>query len=491
MLHAILKSGGIPAEDLADTALLLRFASAAITYITKDQLIDFRRRVGQNGHKLTWDRVRALNLSLKDGVIVDDKDRILVPVEAFGVIIDLVALNVFASPSRDRLRVINIDAVLTELAVNYVAGGKSFGAIRQRDVTARLERKTLPIDDGLPLEPIPSMSALLRRIQRDYDALLSEMPDIAKLLPPGMHPHPDPLTISNFATGLTRCILVPADVRMLLALPHVFSGNSGLSYVRVIVSVDGLEIVYYRCPRNGPSPPGPAAGSANSSDADDDSVGSGSGSDCISSDSDGGKSAGDMTSDLEDDAAKSDADGVAGILEPPHLTRDFFVDAGLKIHDSRTAIALTPYGVFCGVELRVCKPPNNGEDGASWLLVRSVDEDKRVLNHTHDPNEYLPMHPALENTIRSAMQADGHFRMRSHAISMWLKDVERAESAAFKAFAATAFRTWNMFKPPTLHADGGVLATPTGDARRRGGAFLDTRCALMYSRAATRPHSAL
>ena len=198
------------------------------------------RQIKRSKHKLTWDCVRALNLSLKDGVIVDDKGRILVPVEAFGVFIDIVALNVFTS--RDMLRGISIDAVLTELTVNYVAGGKSFGAIRHRDVSARLLRMTLATNDGLPLEKVPSMSALLRRIQRDYDALLSEMPDIGKLLPPGMHPHPDPLTISNFATGLTRCILVPADVRVLLALPHVFNGNSGLSYVRVIVSVDGLEI---------------------------------------------------------------------------------------------------------------------------------------------------------------------------------------------------------------------------------------------------------
>lgn len=108
----------MPASSFNDLAFSVGIEEAAV--------IAFRRRVGRSEHVKTMDRVRALDFKLVDGLglVFDGDGRVVVPVEAFGVVIDCFAIQVFVS--RDLHRGLNADATLDAMVRSnfFCAGGK-------------------------------------------------------------------------------------------------------------------------------------------------------------------------------------------------------------------------------------------------------------------------------------------------------------------------------------------------------------------------------
>ena len=191
------------------------------------------------------DRLQSLRLKRRpsDGCLVgtgDDADAVetlLLPTEAFGVVIDMVALDVFAG--RKLHRGLSPEDVLTEISKTCIAGGRTFGAVRSADIRARLAC----IYDGLRSEPSgsPSLTAVLHRVAVDYDHLQALCSTyfaggIMKALP-GLRPWPSPASIRNFAAGNLPCLLVPFSRHALQALPSLSAESScfALSYQRSLV----------------------------------------------------------------------------------------------------------------------------------------------------------------------------------------------------------------------------------------------------------------
>ena len=161
-------------DDDTPDALQARANSAGML----SDFIALRKEHRSDGLRLLG-RLRALRLRerVSDGCLVcpaedDSGEVLLLPDEAFGVTIDMVALEVFAK--RDVRRSLNAEEVLREMSSTCLAGGKNFGAVHLRQVQARL--LPLPSDGDVgsaasAVETVPSLAALLYRIASDYDNL--------------------------------------------------------------------------------------------------------------------------------------------------------------------------------------------------------------------------------------------------------------------------------------------------------------------------------
>ena len=263
MVHGVFLSGSPQSADEF-------FARALSLGWTETELKAFRARVGHGERARAWDRTRSLGLCAKDGLVVDGKDRVLLPVEAFGIVIDIVAVDDFVS--REKHRGLNPETVLKKMGEKFIAGGHNFGAVLQRHVEERLVRASL--DGG-----VPSLSALLRRIEHSYDALAANLPRInERLRELYTSPRPTPAEIVAFAAGRSPCLIVPASSRVLWSLPLLNLQSSSFSYSSVRVLLDGCECVEYACSR-ARAPPVPvdersdgerADGAASTRDSDDD-----------------------------------------------------------------------------------------------------------------------------------------------------------------------------------------------------------------------------
>ena len=138
------------------------------------EYLALRAEHNRDGRRL-FTRLRTLRLVLRpaDGCLVCPSEDgigevLLLPVEAFGVAIDMVALEVFAK--RDIRRGLNAEEVLRELKQTCLAGGKNAGAVHMRDVQARLLPQ--PSDGKVgSADAAPSLAALLYRAADDYHNL--------------------------------------------------------------------------------------------------------------------------------------------------------------------------------------------------------------------------------------------------------------------------------------------------------------------------------
>jgi hypothetical protein len=196
-------------------------------------LASFCGRAGR-GIVETARRLAALNLRIKDGRLVGDKDRILLPTDAWPVAVDCAALSVFLS--RERHYAINPTAVLAALAGKYIAGGRAFGAVTPRVVEDCL-------GGGLP--------ALLCRVKAAHSAL---PPAAAALLEPlGLSVAPSAADIRSFSQGKKEWLMVSAGKgrHAMEAMASIGKTLSGLVYRKTSVLENGLARVVYRCERAG------------------------------------------------------------------------------------------------------------------------------------------------------------------------------------------------------------------------------------------------
>ena len=165
--HFELLAAIIPIND-ADTPESLQARAKNANLLP--QFIALRREHRSDGERLL-SRLRALQLRRRhsDGCLVcpaDDHaaDVLLLPVEAFGVAIDMVALDVFAR--RDVRRGLYAVDVQREIALTCLAGGRHFGGVHLRDVQARLSPQVADggaSAGGAAADSVPSLAALLYR----------------------------------------------------------------------------------------------------------------------------------------------------------------------------------------------------------------------------------------------------------------------------------------------------------------------------------------
>ena len=444
--------------------------------IKEGQLVEFRRRVGRGEHAKAWARVHSLGLRFKDGLLVDGMGRVLLPVEAFGAVIDVAAVAVFLS--RDTRRSLNPEAVLEEISKQFIAGGRNFGAVHSRHVEQQLVRASLDGD-------VPSLSALLRRIELEYDALAANFPQIdMRLRALYMCPRPKPADVADFAAGRSPCLIVPASSRVLLSLPLINSNSSCFSFAMVRTLPDGCESILFTCSRargpgderftcsqarapghDGNRADGAATGSTMPEMVDDDEGSSDS--DVSDGNSDGGGGGNLGYADVDSDSDEGSS-GSGELAAPPSLSRSIFASAASGVQHSSAAIERAAYGVSCNASLYVFKPAlGAGSSGASWLLVRGVDSDGIVVQHAHALNEYLPPYPALEIAVKRELVENGTFTSKSRKVSNWLAKVLVNDAAEARKYAASGFRNFKRRPTPTINEDG-VLRSPTGARPARG-----------------------
>lgn len=408
------------------------------------------REHNSDGQRLL-DRLRALRLHTRpsDGCLVctvdDDNDVLLLPTEAFGIVIDMVALEVFAG--RERHRSLNAEVVLQEIKRTCLAGGRTFGSMRQKDIQARLSCSPLGSAAGKS-DLSASLTAVLYRVAGDYDTVRALCnPSVAggflKSLP-GLRPWPSLTEIASFAAGDLPQLVVPYCRSVLRALPDVNPESSCFAYDESsVLPADGTTKVEYRCARSaaaqaskkkgvgsgcakgsatGPSEASPAA---NDDEPDDESA-----------------YVDDYAVSNEDEAAdegvsEGACDGAVSVEEPPEppaVQRRRFSKSlaaaaeiafeGLRsAHAPPTAAPTEPYVQDCNAGMSVYIPPRS-LPGASMLLIRRRGPDGgAILRHCHRLDEHLPLADVLEQAILLEIKSKGTFSYGSAYCKHWLRDV--------------------------------------------------------------------
>jgi len=453
-------------------------------------LASFCGRAGR-GIVETARRLAALNLRIKDGRLVGDKDRILLPTDAWPVAVDFAALSVFLS--RETHRAINPAAVLAALAGKYIAGGRAFGAVTPRVVEECL-------GGGLP--------ALLCRVKAAHSAL---PPAAAALLEPlGLSVAPSAADIRSFSQGKKEWLMVSAGKGRHAMEAMASIGKtplSGLVYRKTYVLENGLARVVYRCERAGnPTVAGAAGagelvsvgegegeGEANCGSDCEGEVGEGEGEGCgegdggggggVSKGSGGGEggggecgSGGGMMGGADGAAGgegggggeksgsggwmMGGAGGAAGGQgggEP--LTADIIATAasGLRLARPRQPTRVTKTG--CEITLQVYMPPCFISKDDIWLVKLSGV-------HNHPPDEGARVHHAVEQEVLRGLAAGGTFHHKHAAVRNWFRSLLDTRIEDLRNFIDSDFKTLEFSKVESI--DKTAVAASPGGNRGRG-----------------------
>lgn len=497
------------------------------------EYISLFQEQGSKGTRLC-DRLRALRLQIRgsDGCLVcvreDNSEVLLLPTEAFGLAIDMVALDVFAR--RKIHRGLSPDEVLCEIGLTCFAGGRLFGALHYGDVHARLAC----LSDPVVSDPSGclSLTAVLNRVAIDFDRVQSLCTaDFAKGIMkalPGLRPWPSPSAIQRFAAGTLPYLLVPFSRHALRALPCVHEESSCFAYERSsVLAADGTTKVEYRCARSAAAHAQKKKMQVTGSDEEDD--------DSIShpedeSSSEGGLDEKDaVQADCEEEACSQSGDGcceaVGGSEEahsqdaatagssddppvPPALRRQPIhtlaaaaataADRLRSAHAPAKAGPTQSYVQACLAGLVVFLPPI-ARAGASMLLLRRLDAHDAVVRHCHRLDEHLPIADVLERAVLLGIKSQGSFNTASAECRHWLSELlpqiglsrDTCElyylpcrtpvcafclaDANYKEYVVSSFRSKTDLKPPSLGGDA-CLSSPGGAGRARRGHHTPHEC---------------
>jgi hypothetical protein len=449
-----------PVDDDSPDRLQQRAHEAGLS----SDYVALRDEHHRDGRRLL-DRLRALRLSVRpgDGCLMSGADDarpvVLLPTEAHGVAVDMVALALFAR--RDRHKgLCKPQDVLQEMKNTCLAGVRCFGAVHKSFVDARL---TCASGSDEP----PSLTALLYRVTPEYDRLRSlcgtstAAAAVLKSLP-GLRPWPSNTDIVSFARGDLPHLVAPFSRHVLRALPHVHEESSCFTYDTASVLSDGTTRVEYRCARcaatqaakqkrdiAGISAESAVAASAGGFTDGSESVVSDSPSEyeqvvdgCDDDDlpddiEESGSGAGNSSADEHDGGTGSDVATCGIDLQiPPKLRRkrmsrsSFAAAAAKAVPGLRTASAPVtappkePYVQDCNAGLFVYVPPR-ALPGAAMLIMRRLSPGAAgsIARHSHRLDEHLPIADVLEQRILREMKSTGSFSHSSAEVKDWLGNV--------------------------------------------------------------------